>query len=668
MLVRSARGRRLASLGVVAALAACGSGTPAPEFAVSRAGPSSNALPAFRGCDTFTRQMQKLALARVTEHGLDLYDTRDPDDVRISDLRVEVGGFRQPAPAGGSRFAEADDLQSDGQIAVSITAGNTLRVIDVSGHSPAFRGAVRMPGEGYSAVILTGGVALAISPAEVPPPQSHMPPPPRDYVAPPPNWTTDLTLIDLARPAHPRILGTEEVTGRLVSAYVSGGAMRVVLSTDPERRLQPAATDGVARNEAFIRNTRAVDWLPDRQIRNAEGKVVKMGPLLACADVHRPAEAAGLDLLSILTFDPRDANPLAEASAFGILASGDAVAASPQRLYVATTAGWGDRSSETKEPARSRIHGFDTTGTSTRYLGSGELDHYLVAQGGLSARDQVVRAVTTTVPPWRYSGGTKKQNNGVVVLREAPGRLKRVGSLRGLSEGRPLGVIRWFDDLVAIAPSQKWPVTSVPNENAGPLTLVDLSHPVAPRSAGTLDLPGDTAYLEPIGGGLVVAIGERPAKERLGDDTVEVSTLDLSHLGHPRRLDTVSYGNADAYVSPQELTWLPDQRTILVRSFIAAHSPCPTGLRCANSPPPPCLRTADCKRHPANLKIDGLVALHVSAHGDLRPRGWLASESLSRLSIIGGDLWGHLRNAMVRLDPRTLRPLARKDFPKVGRP
>lgn len=624
--------------------------------------PRPGALVAFADCDQFTRHMRDLALARgsATELGLD--DGVLATDVRTSDIRAAISGSPGQAglvAAGIPSFAESgrpgDDL---GRVSLSFS-GRTLRVTDLSGPKPTALGSVRLPGgeDVGRQLLLAGDRALVIGPAEEPDRWAHTgPAPDPGYVAPPPDWTTDLTLIDLHDSRHPQVLGTEEISARFVSAYRSGRAIRVVLSTDAERRLPSVRAEGAAPARETVRTAKAADWLPVRQIRDAKGRSVSAGPLLGCENVHRPPEPAGMDLTSILTIDLRAKDALAKGSAFGILGSGDVVSASATRLYVATTVGWGTKEPPTGDGPHTRVHAFDISGTSTRYLASGSLARYVDGARSLSARDDVVRAVTTTRAPWLVGGSRGRQDHGVVALREQGGHLVRAGSVRGIGEGRSLGVIRWFDDLVAIAPSQKPPVYEFPNENAGPLTLVRLSDTSGPRVAGTLDLPSDTAYLQPIGNGRVISIGQR-AVPNGSPRSMEIATLDLADLAHPRTLGFVSYGNGDWGTS----IWLPTQRTIIAGGWITAESPCPGHVRCANAPVPTCLKAAGCKGLPEDQEISGWVALHVGADGRLRPSGWLASERLGMLPV-GERLWGVLPDAVVRLDPRTLKPTARTTF------
>jgi uncharacterized secreted protein with C-terminal beta-propeller domain len=78
-----------------------------------------------------------------------------------------------------------------------------------------------------------------------------------------------------------------------------------------------------------------------------------------------------------------------------------------------------------------------------------------------------------------------------------------------------------------------------------PLYTIDLSVPERPKVAGELKILGYSAYLHPIGNGLVMGIGQ-DATDTGQIKGTQVSVFDVSDLSEPRRVDqfTLSEGSS----------------------------------------------------------------------------------------------------------------------------
>jgi hypothetical protein len=98
-----------------------------------------------------------------------------------------------------------------------------------------------------------------------------------------------------------------------------------------------------------------------------------------------------------------------------------------------------------------------------------------------------------------------------------------------------------------------------------PLYTVDLSDPTAPRVIGELKIPGFSSYLHPLGGDLVLGLGQdatRTGRTR----GAQAAVFDLRDLADPRRLDTAGFGRSTEFTAawdPRTLTYLPESRTVL---------------------------------------------------------------------------------------------------------
>lgn len=667
--------RATAVVSVCLALTACAraggapsvSAAPSATATAATAGEASGgALPAFRDCEEFTAHMREVALPVAGERG-GLADTYYNDsggrDLRTSDERRAIDG-----PAGGPAAADvaaAAAVATDGRLVVS-AGERTLRIVDAAKDKPRYLGKVALPGTNRwgNVVLLVGPRAVVISPADLGPVIEHAPSPPGAPAPPAPDYTTDITVIDLADPAHPGIVTTEEITGRYVAAYASGGAARIVLATDPERRVMPADDTSGTSARALVRGARAEDWLPHRQILDRAGKTVADGPLLDCSDVRRPPEDAGLDLLSVLTVDPAGEAPLVEAPALGILASGDLVGASAERLFVATTTGWaaGGPAARPAGAPMTRVHAFDTTGpAATSYVGSAGIDGYPDDRPALSARGRVLRVVTASVPSWHVGLPRPKGaiTHDVSTVGERDGAVTALGTKPIGVQPRALQVLRWFDDLLAVAPVEvPGKARMYPNDNAGPLRLVDLSDPAAPKDGATLDLPGDTVALFSVGDGLVVGSG-LPAAGPLDDNSVEVSTLDVGDPSAPRPIDRVSWGHGEVYQSA--VLTVGGRTLVFSTGWVDADGPCPAGLRCLDRPRPTCLAALACPGNPADSETSGTVVTAVGAGGRLSRAGWLAGAGSPLL--VGGRLVVPTNTGLAVLDPGDLAPLGSVRYP-----
>jgi uncharacterized secreted protein with C-terminal beta-propeller domain len=98
-----------------------------------------------------------------------------------------------------------------------------------------------------------------------------------------------------------------------------------------------------------------------------------------------------------------------------------------------------------------------------------------------------------------------------------------------------------------------------------PLYTLDLSRPEAPRVVGELEIPGYSAYLHPIGDGLLLGVGQE-ADDAGRTQGTQVSLFDVADLAHPKRLQHVVFGNgsSDAEFDPHAFLWWAPTRTLVV--------------------------------------------------------------------------------------------------------
>jgi hypothetical protein len=554
-------------------------------------------LPAFTDCPELRRHMRELALPLVTAWGL-AGGTGGPDaavtamEGRLpaaaaagaetgarSSLDSTIDSATGSGPTGTNvqeaGVDEPDLAKTDGRLVVRVAEG-ALHVVDAGDSQPRRRGTVSLPHQSASELLLLDGRALVVGHgfetaaegsssgagagagvSSVPPADIAIPDAPIPLGRP----RTVLTLVDLRDPDDPTVVGTKELAGTYVSARSHDGVARVVLSSRPWLRfplpIEPggaAEPKALARNRAIVTAATAQDWLPAQVTRDAAGRVVSDGPLLGCSAVRHPVRPSGIGMLSVLTIDPSRKDALRNSHATAVVADGDLGYASADRLYIATTVGgWVQpvtavRGTEDLRRTSTKVHAFDLTDRErAEYVASGTVDGYLLGRWAMSEHEGRLRVATTTGPPWQ--AGNRSQSS-VVVLEERGRQLVRIGSVGGLGKGERIRAVRWFGDVAAV----------VTFRQTDPLYLVDISRPTRPRVLGELKVPGYSAYLHPLGNGLLLGVGQdADAEGRVKG--LQLSVFDVSDPARPRRAATLALGGSSPVEEDSRaFTYLPGRR------------------------------------------------------------------------------------------------------------
>ena len=207
-------------------------------------------------------------------------------------------------------------------------------------------------------------------------------------------------------------------------------------------------------------------------------------------------------MLSVLTFDiGRDIDVGAVAS---VMAGGDTVYASADHLYVASqrwidwTAMFDPReASEEAETVTTHIHRFDIGDPGGAvYQGSGSVDGFLLNQFAMSEHDGFLRVASTDRPAWGWWDDERRSESRVDVLALEGDELRIVGSVGGLGRDERIFAVRFIGDIGYV----------VTFRETDPLYTIDLSDPTAPEVVGELKILGYSAYLHPIGDGLLLSL------------------------------------------------------------------------------------------------------------------------------------------------------------------
>jgi len=450
---------------------------------------------------------------------------------------------------------------------------------------------------------------------------------------------TVLVELDVADPAHPRVVTRTTVDGRVVGARRTGDTLRVVLSGADQRipLTQPADGSGAAERAAARANRRAVAraraaaWLPRMRVRNAETGIVTTGPAVGCAAVSRPTRFAGVGMLTVLTMDVPGNLRLLDSDA--VMSDGDLVYASATGLYIATPR-WFDPAAAGDAPPRGStlIHKLDTSDPArTTYRASGVVSGWLLDQFSMSELDGRLRVASTEEPDWWSDEEEAASESRVTVLAESGGRLVREGLVTGLGKGERIYAVRFIGDRGYV----------VTFRQVDPLYVVDLADPAHPRVRGELKIPGFSSYLHPVGDDLLVGIGQSATSQGRTTGT-QVSLFDVSDPASPRRIAQRDLDSdwSEAESDHHAVLWWPARRLLVVPvqrwSGIAPAGVGAVGLDVA---PATGITPIARVRHPVRAgEIDpvrrSLVAgevlvtvsdggIQTSELGSLAPRGWL---------------------------------------------
>jgi hypothetical protein len=481
-----------------------------------------------------------------------------------SDSSASVGG-PMPSSAPGAPGAEAgttfsgtnvqeagidepDVVKTDGKHVI-VASGAKLHVIDVTGEAPRIVGTLDLGGNGEAhELLLRGTRALVLStmygPGDVVPIDVAVP---RQVARVAPGTSmTRLIEVDLSDPAAPKVARTMELEGQYVDARMTGGTVRVVVGSTPQPAGDMPLTRGALRT-----------FVPATTIKSRiSGKTFRRG-VVPCDDVRRPDTFSGLGLLTVLTVDLD--RGLYDVDRDAIMAGAETVYGSGESLYVASRRYVPGLADATDVPAamRTEIHRFDASHAGvTTYAGSGTVPGFVVGQFALSEQDGALRVASTDEPSWLPEGreATPAQSS-VTVLRPQDGRLVQVGQVGGLGKGQRIYGVRFVGATGYV----------VTFRQMDPLYTLDLTDATAPRVVGELELPGYSAYLHPIGDGLLLGIGQEASAEGRPQGT-QVSLFDVHDLAHPRRVQHVVFGNgsSDAEFDHHAFLWWAPTATAVV--------------------------------------------------------------------------------------------------------
>ena len=514
-------------------------------------------LQTFDACEDFLDYVVEHALELVTPYGLPGYyggPVFFGEDFAVPMAAAEEAsrssGLVQGVDFSGTNVQEAgvdepDFVKTDGNRILAIAQGR-LHYIDVSGPKAELVSSLDVT-QGWGQQMLLSGDRLllmaTLSSYDVYP-ATEIDVAPGHYPATP---ITAIQEVDLSNPHNMEVVRTLRVDGAYLSARLVDDTARIVVRSVPtglefvypEGGGLRAEREALEKNKEIIRNSTVENWIPYYVVDDEVTGRSFEGTLVSCQAAAHPKEFSGLNMVSVITVDLQSS--LRPSGTAGVLADGETIYASTDSLYVATTP-WRPWAFLEEADARdaaegltTQIHRFDISDPRTTvYRASGEVPGFLLSQWAMSEHDSHLRVASTNQPDWWGWDGTSE--SFVTVLRESNGELVMVGRVGGLGKGERIYAVRFIDDVGYV----------VTFRQTDPLYTIDLSDPSRPKVEGELKILGYSAYLHPLGGGLLLGIGQDATEQGRVLGT-QISVFDISDLTDPDRIfkRTISDGNSE---------------------------------------------------------------------------------------------------------------------------
>ncbi|MDP9093058.1 MAG: beta-propeller domain-containing protein [Actinomycetota bacterium] len=587
-------------------------GVPATDGAPAAA--AAQGSTAAQGLAAEQQSAPAYSTTNVQESGVDEPDIVKTDGIRI----VTVHG-------GVLRVVNAATRKVTGTLTLSADAAGTTDQLLLAGTRALVILQANYPS--YPA----GGVGLAApaGPAPAGPAPLSGPAAATAPIGMPQAPQSRYVLVDLS--AQPKILGSLSASGDYVDARMIGTTVRLVNRSAPAVELpnvyNPGSTDSqrAAQVSAAVGRAPLSDWLPTYTVTMAGTSATRSVP---CGSISHPATYSGTSLLTIYTFDLSKA--LTDASPMTLAADGTTVYGTQHALYIASTVAQAKVALE-----RTEIHRFDLpAGGRPVYLGSATVPGRLLNQYSMSDFSGHLRVATTSGAAFYAGSGQPSASSSTVYVLDDE-TLTVVGSVSGLGNGQQIYAVRFVGPLAYVVTFQL----------TDPLYVLDLTNPANPRTSGELELTGYSNYLQPVGDGRLVGVGQ----EANGQGRVagmQVSLFDVSSPSVPRRIGHVLRTDApgENAFDPHSFLFWPATNMVIV--------PIETWTSSADAGKALVLR----------VQASGLAVLGLIGHPG-NSQNYQPYPGIERTMVIGDSIWtlspaGLLASELMTLQDRAWIPFS----------
>jgi len=530
------------ALVAVLAVVPCGAGAAAKK---------KHRLQAFGSCSRFVHYARRHALKELTTRGTPVAAPLPVTRAPQPNNQVTVQGESAPgAPTAGDDFSttnvqesgvdEPDQVKTDGK-RIFVAQNGRLWALDARTNPPKLLGSIPLDGAGQE-LLLSGDRLLVMAgnpiyyDVVVGPPRRIVDPGAKAAsMAPAGGQSSTLTLVDVSDAGAMKVLRTMSVNGGYLSARMTGHTARVIFSATPQALplLQTVQPD--AQRPQIARST-TPDWRPSYKLRQGRSGKVARHALVRCTSIRRPDVFSGLNSLTVLTIDVDKGLDPVDSDA--VMTDGQTVYASKNNLYVATQKAIAEQPNSEQPPGgqQTEIHKFDISKPDeTTYMGSGAVDGTLLNQYSMSEQDGLLRVASTSAPLWWSPASQTPSESYVTVLKPEGNGLATVGRVGELGKGERIYAVRFLGDVAYV----------VTFRQVDPLYTVGLSDPEHPKVLGSLDLLGYSAYLHPVGNGLLLGVGQAANDQGRAEGT-QVSLFDVSDPAKPTRLSNKTVGSGSS--------------------------------------------------------------------------------------------------------------------------
>ncbi len=309
--------------------------------------------------------------------------------------------------------------------------------------------------------------------------------------------------------------------------------------------------------------------LPHAYAVGADGALVDLGVITGGDQIIRPPSLDQQSLVTVVSVDSVNASAgsgFTSSAASLVGSSGTTVYMTPSALYLATAQ---DRYTDTGSSTDTRIDRFAINGAHVVWEASGFVPGTLINQFAMDEQDGYLRVATHT---WSsdWAGGTwaTVSDSGVYVLDTAGDTLDPVGSVTGLAPGEQLYAVRFDSDTAYL-------VTFLQTD---PLFAIDLSDPASPTVQGELVIPGFSNYLQTVGEGLLLGIGQE-REPGTWNTRMHVSLFDVSDGGDLRQIErqflseTAQWSSSEAQFDHHALLYSPQDGLLVVPVSASGYDP-----------------------------------------------------------------------------------------------
>ncbi|TWU51963.1 beta-propeller domain-containing protein [Rubripirellula reticaptiva] len=351
------------------------------------------------------------------------------------------------------------------------------------------------------------------------------------------------------------------------------------------------------------------ETLPGYESYDADGELVRGGPLLMPEDINRSLDNAS-SMTIVASIDMASSQPGLSAVSGVTSDFRSQIFASATSLYVFT-----EHREAVENEVWTEIQKFDWDAQSgaIEFAATGDVPGRFSNQFAADESDGLLR-VTTEIVNVGTGNHSAQNETGVFVMQDDAGVLEFVGSLQNLSVGQNIKSVRYFGDRVFVTTF----------ETIDPLYAIDLSDVASPSVIGHVSIPGFSSYMQFITPDRLLTIGTNTATGFGG--RAMVSLFDVSELNHPALVDQYNlpkYSTSEANNDHHAFGWFANHELLSVptsRYFSERFDSDDDGYK-------------DSTR---SVREDELSILHIDANG-ISPRGEVAHQAKVERSVSIND-------------------------------